>query len=134
MSSFSIPVNVSNKVASSYASSFNISSIKQLIFWCWFHYGSFLGQETQLRCDFHINFLSECFLKKTPQATNLSVIAIYLFSWLICIKKSHIFSFPVTRDYILIGQISNGFCTGNQAEGFIFFSWQFVRGEKFTLQ
>lgn len=48
--------------------------------WCPFHYASFLELETQLRRDFHINFLSECFPGKTPQATNLTVIAIYLFS------------------------------------------------------
>lgn len=64
--------------------------------WCPFHYASFLELETQLRRDFHINFLSECFPGKTPQATNLAVIAIYLFSRLNMQKHTltGAFSFP----------------------------------------
>lgn len=102
--------NVSNKLSSCLPFLWHLKH-KTTNIWCPFHYASFLELETQLRCDFHINFPFQCLPKKTPQATNLTVIAIYLFSRLICIKKnkkdSTYFHFPATRDYVLEGQISN---------------------------
>lgn len=84
--------------------------------WCPFHYASFLELETQLRRDFHINFLSECFPEKTPQATNLTVIAIYLFSRLNMQKHTrthtHTFSFPSDQMFWWVRYLA-----GNQAEG-----------------